>query len=306
MIVEINKAFKNYRFKESNHTYVDLTTGQELISVTTVLKKLRPEFDSRYWSTFTALKRNDIKVKPSYPTSIRIDNVSYTLDQIDEMNLELNPTIQDIRDEWNISMLCGQTLGTYTHNTLENLFLRKDIEQSVPAFVFNLKSYETIKYLKNRELLKYLADNFYTDFIEKYTPIVTECVVGDADLGIAGMFDILVKNNETNEIELWDYKTDKEIKYFSEYNNLINIFNIDDCEMNKYSLQLSIYKYLIEKNTNIQISKCNIAHFNYRKGDVNTIEAIDFSNEVKEFFENNDNKSIYFGFKTTDKRKRSR
>lgn len=305
MITELYNAFKHIKFTESNHTYVNLLTGEEFISVTTLLKKLKPEFDSKYWSLYTALKRNGHAIQPRYP-NIRIENSTLSVEDIEALNLELNPSVDDIKEEWAISAISGQTLGTFLHNRMEYNILRKDIEQDVPAFVFNLKSYMAIKYLKNRNILKEMADNFYTEFISKYTPITTEFVIGDEDLKIAGTFDLLALNNETNEIELWDYKTDKEIKFHSEYNKKLNVFNIDDCEFNKYSLQLSIYKYLLEKNTNLKISTCKIAHFSYLKESVEVIEILDLSDLVKEFFENNENKSIYFGHKTINKRKRTR
>jgi ATP-dependent exoDNAse (exonuclease V) beta subunit len=186
---------------------------------------------------------------------------------------------------------------------MEYKSMRKNIDQPLPDFVTSLNAKDAVRYIKAREILNQLADNFYNEFIKIYTPITTEFIVGDTDLKIAGTFDLLAYNNETNEIELWDYKTDKEIKFSSEYGNKLDVFNIDDCEYNKYSLQLSIYKYLIEKNTNLKISKCNIAHFSYRKEEFEIIPVLDLTESVNTFFNNEHNKSIYFGSKTTNKRK---
>lgn len=304
MIVELNRAFKNYKFTESNHTYVNTTTGEELISVTGLLKKLKPDFDSNYWATYTALKRNGFKVQPIYPDNVKIEGITYNIEPA--KLLVVSPTVEDIKDEWSIAALNGQSLGTFLHNTMENNMMRKSIDLNIPKYVLNLDSLETIKYLKHRDILKNMSDAFYTDFIERYTPITTEYVLGDSELNIAGTFDLLAVDNETNEVVLWDYKTDKQIRSKSEYGNKINVFNIDDCELNKYSLQMSIYKYLIEKNTGIKISCCKIAHFDYRYENISVMTATNYDDAVKEFFKNDDNKSIYFGYKTINKRKRTR
>jgi len=306
MILELNNSFKHIVFTEHNHTYVDTTTGEQIISVTTLLKKLKPEFNSKFWSIYTALKRNNIKVSPRYPEHIIVEGKSFTPDEVNVLYKDLNPSVEDIKQEWAISNLVGTTLGTYLHNNLEYKFMRKNIDQPLPDFVTSLNAKDAVRYIKSREMLSELATKFYDDFIQIYTPITTEFIVGDTDLKIAGTFDLLVYNNDTNEIELWDYKTDKEIKFSSEHGNKLSVFNIDDCEYNKYSLQLSIYKYLIEKNTNLKISKCNIAHFSYRKEEFEIIPVLDLTESVKEFFENEHNKSIYFGSSSVNKTKRTR
>jgi hypothetical protein len=291
-MIQLQQKFNNIKYVDKHHQYYNSDTGESLLSVTTLLKRLRKPFDSYYWSTYTALKRNGYKVKPSPPFKIYVDDSQYDINEVNTWVMELTP--EDIKREWDIAGKTGTTLGTFLHNTVENKIHRKEIEQDIPAFVSGLRSLEAIKYLKSREILTNLANVFYDEFIQNYTPLYTEFVVGDTELGISGTFDLLVLNNKTGEIELWDYKTDKEIRYVSEYRNKISYFNIDDCEFNKYSLQLNIYKYLIEKNTDLKISKCKIVHFDYRNNNLNVLETSDYSQIVKEFFENDDNKSIYF------------
>lgn len=292
MILQLQKQFKDIKYVDKFHQYYDYDTGESLLSVTTLLKKLKQSFDSTYWSTYIALKRSGYtNLKPNPPFKITIDNTSYDINEIRNWNLEV--TIEDIKKEWDLSAKIGTTLGTYLHNTLENKMLRKEIEQDIPPFVSGMKSLDAIRYLKSREILKNQANEFYDNFINSYTPLCTEFIVGDSNLGISGTFDLLAHNTETNEIELWDYKTDKTIRYKSEYRNKIKVFNVEDCEYEKYSLQLNIYKYLIEKNTDIKISKCKIAHFDYRNNHIDVFETKDCYQAVKDFFENDYDKSIY-------------
>lgn len=293
MNLELQTKFQNIKYVDKHHLYYDSNTGESLTSVTTLLKHLKQPFDSVYWSTYTALKRSGYtKLKPAPPYKIYVNDTCHDINSIREWKLEITP--DDIKQEWDLASKTGTTLGNFLHNTLENKMLRKEIEQEIPMFVSGLRSLEAIRYLKSRDVLKTLADAFYEEFITSYAPLCMEFVVGDSELGIAGTFDMLVYNLKTNEIELWDYKTDKQIRYKSDYGTKIKTFNVDDCEFEKYSLQLNIYKYLIEKNTSIKISKCKIVHFDYRNNAFKIIDTKDSFDAVKNFFENDNSKSIYF------------
>lgn len=292
MISQLQSKFKNIKYVDKFHQYYNNDTGESLLSVTSLLKKLKPNFDSVFWSTYTSLKRSGYtSLRPDPPFRIIVNDTTFDLNQIQQWDLPV--THNDIRKEWDILSKVGNTLGTYLHNLVEYKMLRKEIDQEIPSFVSSLDSLSAIKYLKTRDILKNMAADFYDEFIQHYIPICTEFVVGDGELGISGTFDLLVQNIETGEIELWDYKTDKQIRYKSDYRTKIKYFNVDDCEFEKYSLQLNIYKYLIERNTDIKISKCKIVHFNHREGIFNIIETKNVYDEVKAFFENDYDKSIY-------------
>lgn len=284
--------FKNIQYVDSSHTYYDTVTNKSLTSVTSLLKQLRQPFDSHYWSIYTALKENKIEgLKPLfYNKSVMIGDEVFHINDLD-LSI-LNPSPDDITKRWNTMSKLGTEIGTYLHNTMENLMIRKNISIPIPNFVSSLSSIDAVRYLKARETLYNLANSFYKEFISNRVPIATEFVIGNSDLGIAGTFDLLAYNLDTNEYELWDYKTDKQIRTKSEYRNTINGFNVDDCEFNKYSLQLGIYKYLLKDV--LPITKCNIVHFDYKKETYSIIETIDYSKEIKEFFNNGYNKSIYF------------
>jgi ATP-dependent exoDNAse (exonuclease V) beta subunit len=46
-----------------------------------------------------------------------------------------------------------------------------------------------------------------------------ELVVADDEYGIAGMVDCLFWNKKSEWLEIWDYKTNKEIKTSNNYRN---------------------------------------------------------------------------------------
>jgi ATP-dependent exoDNAse (exonuclease V) beta subunit len=91
-----------------------------------------------------------------------------------------------------------------------------------------------------------------------------EFVVADEDYGIAGMVDCLFYNKKSGMLEIYDYKTNKEIKLKSAYKENFKspISHLDVCEINTYSLQLHLYKHIIEKNTNLKIGNLYLVWIN--------------------------------------------
>lgn len=62
------------------------------------------------------------------------------------------------------------------------------------------------------------------------------------------MVDMVFYNVKANEYQIWDYKTNKKLTTENKYQNLLNpLFDLSESDINIYSLQLSLYKYIIEK-----------------------------------------------------------
>jgi ATP-dependent exoDNAse (exonuclease V) beta subunit len=110
-----------------------------------------------------------------------------------------------------------------------------------------------------------------------------ELVVGDAELGIGGMVDGLFWNQKMGELQIWDYKTNKEIATFSKYKKkmLAPINFLQECEMTTYSIQLNLYKYIIQKNTNLKIGKCYLVHIHEEQEKYNVIECLEYQDIVE-------------------------
>lgn len=64
---------------------------------------------------------------------------------------------------------------------------------------------------------------------------------------IAGTADLLVAHN--GKISVFDYKTNMCINFHSKYGNKMKypVGHLDDCEYNKYSIQLSFYAWMLEQ-----------------------------------------------------------
>ena len=92
--------------------------------------------------------------------------------------------------------------------------------------------------------------------------ILSEVIVYSTELSIAGTVDILAKDNSTGLYEIIDCKTSKKIEMVS-YGQKMGTHeitkNIMDCNFYHYSLQLSLYRYILETYYGLKIHNQLIA-----------------------------------------------
>lgn len=120
------------------------------------------------------------------------------------------------------------------------------------------------------------------DFKLDNNTIYTEFMVWDEDSGICGMVDEAEVVSET--IHVNDHKTNKEIKREGFYvpnggreKLLSPVSHLDDCNWNKYTLQLSLYMYLLwKRNKNLKVGKLTLNHVQFDKeGKMTAVVAMD-------------------------------
>ena len=59
---------------------------------------------------------------------------------------------------------------------------------------------------------------------------------------------------------------------------------LDDCEYEIYSLQLNIYKKIVERNTNLKLGDSYLVWFNEENPNYEIIKCNDYGNIVDEMF----------------------
>jgi hypothetical protein len=247
-IVEL-QVFDKYLFLEQGHQYTNKeNSGLKLTSCTTFLKRFKKPFNRDFW--------------------------------LGKKSRQLGISRQELSDEWDMKVSIGTTRGSILHNYLENLWMNRKIKQS---FNLNLDVKEKENFVKSVVHIKKLGEKFIEDY-KFLIPVRLELVVGDDELGIAGQVDGLFYNTIEDTYWLIDYKTDKKFTETSKY-KLINEFSfLPDCELSKYSLQTSIYRYIIEKNTNIKIDKSVIVWFNKDEVDYKVIPTTYYKTELDGIF----------------------
>ena len=127
------------------------------------------------------------------------------------------------------------------------------------------------KYPDDLELLQLeIKTRYALDWLKKYQmksdiEIFSEIKVYSTELNIAGSIDILAHDKKSDTYEVIDWKTSKKIETKS-FNNKMGTHpitkNLYDCKFVHNSLQLSFYRYILEKYYGLNITNQLIAHLN--------------------------------------------
>lgn len=217
-------------FKEEGHEYI----GENInwVSVTSFIGQFKEKFDAK------AQARKSAKNKRSKWYGM---------------------TEKEILNAWNGETERAIKLGNWYHNQRESDMLNfKTIEREgveVPI----------IKPIIGEEGIKIAPDQKLTD------GVYPEHLVYLKSVGLCGQADLVEIINGT--INITDYKTNKEIKTkgFTNWEGITKKMNpplshLDDCNLNHYNLQLSIYAYIIKKhNPKFKIGKLVIQHVKFKQ-----------------------------------------
>jgi len=233
-------AFNDVRYEDEPHKYH--LNGQELVSVTTILHKYQEDFNEEYWS--------------------RVKAEEYVL------------TPKEVLRAWAFINKKGTMKGSAIHDYAENLFLNKVFPY--PEELIH-KEFGFDPVLEEYLITKKHVDNFYNDVKGKLIPIRTEMIVYDKESLIGGMLDILFYNVRMKEFQIWDNKTNKKLTLKTERRLKNELYVLDDSDMSIYSLQLGMYKYILEKNTGIKLGKSYLIWFSHNNANYEIIETKDYS-----------------------------
>lgn len=133
------------------------------------------------------------------------------------------------------------------------------------------------------------------DFSVENNTVYTEFMVWDVESRICGTADEVEIINGT--ININDHKTNEEIKKEGFYipsqgreKLLKPVSHLDDCNWNKYCLQLSLYMYMLwKKNKSLKIGKLTLNHVEFDKDNrvtrVNKMDVPYLRDEVRAIIE---------------------
>jgi hypothetical protein len=166
-----------------------------------------------------------------------------------------NLPVEFVDSQWKIKADVGAVRGTETH-----LFAENFIKYGLKTEVSNLSAKNCNKLL-----------NFFNDY--KTTKfLLSEYRVFDLDTMIAGTIDCLAYDFKTQEYIIYDFKTNKNLSTFDKTRFKSPLHDLQQTDINTYTLQLNIYKHIIEKHTGIQISKLRLININDRLDNYELIE----------------------------------
>lgn len=164
--------------------------------------------------------------------------------------------VSDVIAKWDMEKDLSCIKGTLFHQYIDNYLARKIMpvdNSSIDEFC-KTHNAEDIKqnFLNNIAKLVIQFEKFYEYYNKNFAFIKSEFVVGDiSDTLICGTIDNLSLNLINNTLTIIDYKTNKDFTIKSKYGDklMYPVQHLDNTKLNVYGLQLSIYKYIIEKYT---------------------------------------------------------
>lgn len=195
-----------------------------------------------------------------------------------------NKSVSEVLEEWEYKNRFACDKGSTCHNYSQILWSKEPYDVSI----FD----NSIEYVSAIHKIQRQATNFYHDFKDKFTHIQAEQLVGSEEYNICSAVDHLFLDKDGN-VWLIDYKTNSILKGYNDdeknrrytKNMLIPLQTLKDDALHHYYLQLSIYKYLIEKYTNIKIYKTMIVYMSENIENYELIETPYLENEVKKILE---------------------
>jgi hypothetical protein len=239
------QVFDTIKFIAEDHSY--LINDSRAVSVTSILKQLVKPFNTDYWA--------EIKAK------------------------DMGITSAELKSQWEFSAKLAKIKGTITHGVLENKLAGTEFNYPQDLILSHF-GYDPVQDLVQNMLPQ--IDKFIQDIDGKMQAIASELVVGDRDYMIGGTVDQIFYNHKSEKLEIWDWKTNKQIKTSSRYYHLSPVEHIADTELDHYSLQLSFYKFILEKNTNLQFGDSYLVWFNENNTDYQIFRTKDYRQEVKQ------------------------
>ena len=120
------------------------------------------------------------------------------------------------------------------------------------------------------------AVNFKNDYQETLEHLIDELPIGSEEYDIASCVDHLFYNKLTGGLVLVDYKTNSLMDGYNKkpYKKAMKVplSHINDDSLSHYHIQLSIYKFLIEKYTGLEVEEMFIV---YMSENIENYEIID-------------------------------
>lgn len=235
-------------FEESSHTYNVLGVG-EMMPVSSVIAMFFNPFDAEQAS-----------IKKCYGNLV---------------------AAAKLREEWEARGAFASQAGTYLHKQIENYLNKKgEPHQLLCDVEYNGK----YLHLNNRvDISKEWSYFKAFDSATTYQPFRTEWCVFDKETRMAGTIDLLCTRND-GTYEIYDWKRSSKIDP-SENNawsfGIKGLEHMPDTAYSHYCLQQNLYRYMLEKNYGIRISRMNLVvlHPNFASYKVVPIPIME--NEVR-------------------------
>ena len=250
-IIKELQYFKGIDFHEEEHFYT-LNDHRFGISATSLIETYAQEFDSDGISQMVANKRGISQ--------------------------------KEVLDEWKKENEFSCIKGSCIHLKAQSLWMGTDYEIDYNTIDDTIDK-DRLK--KEYNIMSKQATDFYNDYKDMYDMIQDEFIVWSKEFDIAGSIDGIMYNKNTQQCCILDFKSNKDLQFKSKYRKKMKVplHELDDVNGQHYYVQLSIYKYLIEKYTNIKVDELFIVYFNINADSYEIIPIPYLYEEVRKILE---------------------
>jgi len=225
-------------FREKDHTYTHLDTGDRYTSVTTLIAKFRPKFNGEYWSLYKAIKDILEKKGKWYELKRAAGGWENAVDYFEKYHigfttLESRKAIAERQqwylEKWENEGKIANEKGSKIHEDLENAFYHSKVIRE-----------GHINYEVSQESILEIQD--FTS--NKSYP---ELLIYNDEYKISGQIDNC--NKEGRHLDLGDYKTYKKLDMegFRGEMLLKPLSHIPNANYWTTALQLSMYGWMLEE-----------------------------------------------------------
>ena len=249
MLKVLKDSFKDFKFYADGH-YYECKGKRVGISVTTFIHEYCNEFDAEGMAEKVA--NRDGK------------------------------TVQQVLDEWAYKRDFSCEKGTTCHEWSQSLWSGAEYK----PLLFD----ESKEYMSALDKIRNQAVNFKNDYQEHLEHLIDELPIGSEEFNIASCVDHLFYNKLTGGLVLVDYKTNSLMEGYNKkaYKKAMKVplSHINDDALHHYYIQLSIYKYLIEKYTGLKVDEMFIVYMSENIENYEIIPIPYLEKEVEEILEN--------------------
>lgn len=250
------EIFNNVKFDKSRYRYT--LNGQVLTSVSRLLGQIKPPFESEKIAKMVASREGK--------------------------------TPEEVLQEWEIKKNRSLARGRLVHKRIAQILADPGQEQVDASDRFTVLN-------KNADLPEVEAFRQFVDY-SGIKALEVEKIVGDEYMGMAGQIDAVLSDTAapTGLLTLWDWKTGGKFETDNPWGRtmLPPFEDLPDCELVNYSLQLSLYWLIVERNVRkYQVENAYILHltegaqyfvypiYDYRK---RLLEWIHSLREINKYF----------------------
>jgi ATP-dependent exoDNAse (exonuclease V) beta subunit len=228
-LVVLEKSFEDVVFSEKDHSYF-INGKKAKYSVTQAIKRYEEPFEEKKIANIVAKKQGML--------------------------------VEDILKLWEFKREYACLKGTLFHLYVENYMQKKKVPLNkflIESFIKDYRGYVTEQEFYE-DISRYVANffDFFQKWKEEHILVKPELVIADKETLLCGCIDNLSYNHKTEELTIFDYKSNREIKDKNKSNLLGLLQHLKANTMVKYSLQIHLYKLIFERNTPFKIKKMDI------------------------------------------------